>query len=188
MRFRKPKPGQEYFTIIFVRQEENRFHVVKKKTLDEPKPTIRLGKKKSYVIQYDSPTIVHGLNRRYVIDYESGDQYLLGEGTTNPLTPEELDIILGTKIVKEITSSVQKDMMQYIIPALIGALAGFLAAWLIASFTFQEKIDELTRLLFENNIPTPWESMKVAHFLRLGRLQFSQIRNLPVVKVMLNAA
>jgi hypothetical protein len=159
LKLRKPKAGEEFFTIVFVRREENRFHVVKKKTLEEPKPTIRLGKEKSYVIQYDSPTLVHGLNRQYVLDYESGDQYLLGEATTNPLTPEELDIILGTKIVKEITSSVQKDPWQMIIPLLIGVLAGFLAAWLIASFTYQEKIDELTQLLFENSIPTPWETM-----------------------------
>jgi hypothetical protein len=159
---RKRKIGEEFFTLVFVRHEEERYHVVTKKHLKTPKATVRVGKDKSFVVQYDAPTLVHGLERQYVIDWESGNQYLLGEGETNPLTPEELDVILGTKIVKEITSSVSKDVWAMIIPLLIGALVGFLAAWIIASTMYQAKIDELMELIVESSItpgPDLWVRM-----------------------------
>lgn len=136
------------YQVIFVRKEHGTNQVMLVKKLRNPKSSIRVGVK-SYLVDYSSPLFIANLTRVYIIDYDSGNQIIANE-KGNILTPGELDVILGTKIVKEITQSVAKRPLAQLIPFIIGLAIGLLAGYLICNIVMQGKLDELTSQLLED--------------------------------------
>jgi hypothetical protein len=138
------------YKFIFIRKEQGVNEVIFYRITRKIKESIKIGEK-SFLIDYSSPLFVHKMVRTFIIDYDSGVQFVPGE-KSSILTPGELDAILGTKIVKEIASSVAKNKMQQLIPFVIGLAIGLLAGYLICSIIMQAKIDELNAKLLEDVI------------------------------------
>ena len=101
---------------------------------------------KAYVIDFEHPLYIRGMERVYVVNSETGTQLLPSEGKLL-LRPDELDVIVSTKIVREITSAVHSDGNKQIIAFVIGAIIGILAGYIIGTLILQGKIDALVKEL-----------------------------------------
>lgn len=141
---------QRKYKFVFIRKEQGVNQVIFVRLYRKIKESIKIGEK-SFLVDYSSPLFVNKLVLTFIIDYDSGVQFVPGE-KNSVLTPGELDAILGTKIVKEIASSVTKNTMQQLIPFIIGLAIGLLAGYLICSIVMQAKIDELNAKLLEDII------------------------------------
>ena len=123
------------------------------KLLRSPRRTVRFKGKRTYSVDWSSPLYVRGLLRVYALDEREGTMMKIGAEGTSALTPEELDVIVGTKIVRELASSVTNNLVDMLIPILLGAVAGFLAAWIIAGIYYQEQINSLMDTIKDLTIP-----------------------------------
>ena len=129
------------YKIIFVRKEYSTMFVVKLMSLKTPKPLVRI-KEKTFSISYEIPAYSNILEKVYFIDFESGSQ-LKFDIIQRKLNPNELDLIVSNKIVKEIASGVLDDIKTKILYISIGAIIGGLLAAMIVMSVYQNKIDEM---------------------------------------------
>lgn len=144
------------FVIYLLRKEGDVYHILKKKVVRKPEKTVKvLGK--MYAIDFSSPLFVRGKERVYAVEFQSGSQFGL-EGAKTPagMTPEELDVVVGTKVIRELTQSVAHDIKDMVFPLVLGVCLGALVAWIVAQFVWQAKVDELVRMLSEQNTFNPF--------------------------------
>lgn len=129
------------YKIVFLRQEYSTMFLVFTKKLKIPQKLIRVGKK-TFQINYEIPFYSNLLEKFYFVDYESGSQ-LKFEAIERKLNPDDLDLIVSNKIVKEIASGVLDDMKQKFLMILLGALLGGMLSAIILMGFYQSKIDEI---------------------------------------------
>ena len=96
---------------------------------------------RNYKIDFSKPTYVNSKGVRiYIVNIITGAQLEISGKPAN-VSPQDLDAIIGTKIVKEITSAVAENTKDKIIHFIIGAIIGALVGVLIAFLVMQSKID-----------------------------------------------
>jgi len=140
------------YKIVFLRKEYKTMNVVKILNVKALKKIIKIGNK-SFKIDYSFPSYNSGLNKIYFIDFESGAQMVFKNFETE-LNPEALDVIVGNKIIKEITSGVLDNKKQLLFYLFMGFLVGALLAALIVMVAMQGKVD---KILSETTIlPIPY--------------------------------
>lgn len=138
-----------YF-IVLVRKEYNAFMIsqIKEIKLTNEK-LLKIGTNQ-YNLNLDKPTYLKKTERYYFFDELNGSQLLM-DGTNPNLTPIELDMIVGQKIIKELTSGVVDNKKDKIFNVIVGMILGGLIASLIVMVIYNEKIEQI---LTEQNANT----------------------------------
>lgn len=129
------------YKIVFLRQEYQTMNVVKIREVKALNAIIKEGTK-AFVITYKFPTYNNGLDKFYFIDIETGKQ-LTFDAITRELNPEELDLIVGNKIIRELTSGVMDNKKEKIFFLAIGFIIGALLAAIIVMSLMQGKVDKI---------------------------------------------
>ena len=148
------------FRVLLLRREGGVLQVSRTKTLRSVGRTTRVKfgfrSKASYAVDWSSPLYVRGQTRVYAL-LETGEQVTAAPGDApGGITPEELDVIMGSRIVRELASGVGRDASQMLLPIILGAAVGFLAAWIIASVVYEQRVDQLIQALSgEQALPFP---------------------------------
>ncbi|MGQ4876462.1 MAG: hypothetical protein ACP6IY_20555 [Promethearchaeia archaeon] len=140
----------EYW-LIFLRKEFDTLNVIKSIKLKKPNKTYKLGKKQ-YLIDIEHPTYCKLNKKYYFIDIEKGS-HLHFMKTSQPMSPEELDIVVGNKIITELTRGVMDNKKEKIFWLIAGAVLGGLLATSILLAYFNGKIEDLMKEQAQNSIP-----------------------------------
>lgn len=130
------------YKILLFRKERGNLSLIKsltRKSLNSP--IITIGSKK-YVVDLEKPTYINKEYRYFFVDYDVGSQFNLNE-TAQALTPEELDMIIGNKIIKELTSGVMDNRKEKIMLIILGAIIGGLLVATIMMGVMNNKIEQL---------------------------------------------
>lgn len=129
------------YKLVFLRKEFDTVNVVKVKVLKSLKK-LEKDKKKRYVLDIEHPAYVNRNIKYYFIDYDSGSQFHLIE---NPslMNPEELDMIVGNRIIKELTSGVMDNKKEKLLMVIVGAIIGGLLATSIVLSIMNKKISDI---------------------------------------------
>jgi len=142
------------FVVYFLRKEGSVWHTAGRRRFRRLSKVIRF-RSRSYTMDWGAPLYVRGLTRVYALDVDKGTQMGVDSSPgPAPLSPEELDLVVGTKIVRELASSVNRSPMEMLLPIALGAVAGFLAAWIIAGIVWQQRVDELVEMLNDAVVPS----------------------------------
>lgn len=96
---------------------------------------------RTFLINYGTPVMISRDIATYIANVDTGIQFMPTADSQVAMSPEELDVIMGTKIVREITASVAKNPYQDLIKYIIGGIIGLLAGLLIGFLVMQAKID-----------------------------------------------
>lgn len=156
------------FKIIFIRYEFGMRIVSAIKELKNPIKILKIGNK-DYIIDYEKPTYINKLTRIYVVDEESGGLVQFNQNIPS-INPTDLDLIVGSKIIKELTSGIM-DNKEKIMFAIIGAICGALIAWIVCQNYMQTKIDEVYKnaniITLPDNIKFLWNGVKLWKMLKM---------------------
>lgn len=138
------------YKIYFLRKHFEALFIAKILETDEIKPIISLSGKK-YTLNLQTPAFI-GKQKVYFFDYDSGAQFAFEESI--PLMkPEDLDLIVGQKIIKELTSGVIDNKKEKIFWVLMGIILGGLIAVVICMGVYNDKIQKLIAEYTKNVIP-----------------------------------
>lgn len=127
--------------IYFLRLSHGTYHLVKVKKIKETKKLVSY-KNREYKLNLKLPTYVSGGNILYFLDIDSGDQLTFNLIESN-VDPEDLDIIVGQKIIRELTRGVLDNRSQYLFYAIIGFVIGALLVGVIMSMYYSDKINSI---------------------------------------------
>lgn len=131
------------YKYYFMRLEHGTFHIVKIRTLREPKELIGF-KDKQFKIDLSNPLYI---NRNkavicYFIDMDSGNQLTFNQ-IESKANPEDLDIIVGQSIIKELTKGISTNKMDILKYIVVGLLFGGLVVGLIMNIYYSGKITDI---------------------------------------------
>lgn len=139
------------YKIYFTRLENGQRVTIGYRLLKEPSKLVKY-KKKAFPIDLASPIRIFKLQRIYVMDYATGAQ-LAVEGSENALmSPDELDMIVSTKIIRELTSGLKESLSEKIIYIIVGCVIGFLVGFIVGYLIMQGKLDALYNELMQDVI------------------------------------
>ena len=138
------------YKICFLRQHFEALFIAKVLETNEIKPIISL-KDKEFVLDLSKPAYI-GKQKIYFFDIDSGKQ-LVFNGVLPLLKPSELDLIVGQKIIKELTAGVIDNKKEKILWVLLGVLIGGLIAVVICMGIYNDKIQTLIKEYTTNVIP-----------------------------------
>lgn len=142
----KPK-----YKLVFLRKEFDTFNVVKVKVCSKLENTYRMGKKR-YIIDTAHPAYIKTNEKYYFMDIESGAQYHLLENQAL-MNPDELDMIVGNKIIRELTSGVMDNKKEKIVLIILGVLLGGFLATSIVLGIMNKKIQDIYTSFQDTNVP-----------------------------------
>ena len=149
---------KDKYKVLLLRKEGDVLHVVRRRVFrGAPPKTVKFrGQKGTFLVDWERPLYRIGLTRVYTVDVDGNQVRVAGDGYS-PMTPEELDVIVGTKLVRELATSVSRDPKEMLMPLILGIVAGFLAAWIIAGIYYQQQINDLMEALRDAAVPSyPW--------------------------------
>lgn len=149
------KKSKTKYKVVFLRKEYQTMNVVKILDVKKLSDTIKIGNR-SFMMNWQNPSYNSGLTKIYFIDFVEGAQ-LVFHIVKSQLNPKELDLIVGNKIIKELTSGVLDNKATLIMYLIIGFIIGGLLASLIVMMVMQSKIDAIidtTTLLPIPYLPT----------------------------------
>lgn len=146
--FKREKP----YKLVFLRQEYKSLYIFKIINLSNIPKIYKLGKGHQYTIDVATPSFNNKLTKVYLFDYDTGSQYTFKQ-IKRELNPEELDLIVGTKIITELTKSIVDNKKQYVFYAIIGFIIGALLAAIIVMMIFNGKIQDILQLQIDNPEP-----------------------------------
>lgn len=140
------------FYILFTRDEQGQQVVFRKKRYKTLPKFVQFAQK-SFQMDWSHPIYISGLTRVYILNWTTGVQ-LLPSGQAPALRPEDLDVIVGTKIIREITSTVaQGDFKLKLLWGVLGAILGGLAVGLIVYIYMSGRIEDILKSQVPNVIP-----------------------------------
>lgn len=142
--FFKPK-----YILVYLRIHQKTLHVVKKKRLNSLK-TLMKQKEKHFVIDIQNPCYMQDNIRYYFIDIDSGKQYTFSE-IEYGISPEDLDTIVGSKIIRELTKGVMDNRKTKLSYFILGLVIGLLLGVCIMNFIMQNKVEGLMKEQIESN-------------------------------------
>ena len=129
------------YKIIFLRKHFNAVFVFKVIEKDTITPIIALSEKK-FSVDIGNPAYLSKNQKIYIFDVDSGSQLTFFEFASQ-MKPEELDMIVGQKIIKELTSGVIDNKREKIFWVLLGVLLGGLIAVVVCMGIYNDKIQTL---------------------------------------------
>jgi hypothetical protein len=126
----------------------------KMKDVDSIK-NIESTEKGKYIINIENPSYISNKHQRiFFIDYDSGAQLSFNE-VKSELKPEELDLIVGQKIISELTKGVMNNAKEKITWFIMGLIFGILLALVIMQIYYGNKIEEMYKTESESTIVLP---------------------------------
>jgi len=129
------------YIIVFFRKEYNVLVEVKKIKVNNLNKILK-GKNKQYIIDIEHPSVIKGNKRFYFVNIDNGTQYHLHE-VEQLMNPEELDLVIGNKIIRELTAGVIDNKKEKIFLIIVGALIGGLLMTAIMLGVMSNKIEDL---------------------------------------------
>jgi hypothetical protein len=129
------------YKIVFVRKEYNTINIIKVVKLANISNVYKFNNK-TFTLNLSTPLFAEKLVKTYIIDFDSGSQLLFDE-IKPQLNPEQLDMIISNRIIREITSGLMSDKTDKIIAFVFGLIIGGLVVAVLLMGYFQSKIEEL---------------------------------------------
>jgi hypothetical protein len=164
--FFKSKP----IKIYFLRKSHGTYYLQRVKKISETTQLISY-KKREYKIDLTKPLYKTGGNTLYFMDIDSGDQ-LSFNVIESQANPEDLDIIVGQRIIRELTKGVIDNKSQLIFYAIVGLAIGALLMGFILSMYYNDKIEKIYNE-FNSQNEEPQEIIPtVGAMLNMGRAMF----------------
>ena len=139
------------YKLVFLRKEFDTLKIIKVVNLKEPNKTYKMGKNQ-YLVDIEHPTYCKMNEKFYFIDIENGN-HLHFKSTTMPMSPEELDIVVGNKIITELTRGVMDNRKEKLFWLIAGAIMGALISATALLGYFNGKIEDLLKEQTQNQIP-----------------------------------
>jgi hypothetical protein len=133
---------EKKYKILFIRKQFNAYFIVKVIQTNKIEKMIGFSGKE-FAISVENPLYIVGSQKVYILDIDKGSQLTLLEAKAN-MTPEELDLIVGQKIIRELTSGVIDNKKEKLLNMLIGFAFGALLAALVAIVYYTGQIQQLT--------------------------------------------
>jgi hypothetical protein len=132
---------EKKYKIIFIRKQFNAYFVARIIQTNDIKKTIALTGKQ-FGISIENPLYISKMQKVYCLDFDSGSQLTFNEAKAF-MTPEELDLIVGQKIIKELTSGVIDNKKEKLAMILLGLIMGALIAALVLMMYYTDKIQNM---------------------------------------------
>lgn len=145
---KKVKP----YRIIFLRKEYQTMNVVKILNLSTISEIIKISKK-AYKLDMSSPLYNNKMIKIFFLNYDSGSQLVFKE-IKRELKPHELDMIIGNKLIKELTSGLIDNKKDKIMMIILGIILGALLSAVIVMMIFQNKIQKILQTQIEDTNPS----------------------------------
>lgn len=143
-----PKP----YKIVFLRKEYKTMYVIKTLHLSSIKNIIKLPNK-SYKLDLSCPLFNNKSTKVFFLDFDNGTQ-LLFKNIERELKPEELDMIIGNKLIKELTSGLMDNKKEKIMMVVLGIILGALLSAVIVMMIFQNKIQKILQTQIDDTTPS----------------------------------
>jgi hypothetical protein len=132
---------EKKYKVVFLRKQFEAIFVERILQLDNIQQIVSLGNKK-YEVKIGNLTYIVKNQKVYFMDYDTGSQFSFVENKKQ-LAPEELDLIVGQKIIRELTSGVLDNQKEKFFLIVLGAILGALLMGLILMYYYTTKIQEL---------------------------------------------
>jgi hypothetical protein len=132
---------EKRYKIIFIRKQFNAYFVFRVVQTNDIKKMIALSGKE-FALSIENPLYINRMQKTYVLDYDSGSQLTFTEAKAY-MTPDELDMIVGQKIIRELTSGVIDNKKEKLINMLLGFVMGALLAAIVAIVYYTNQIQQL---------------------------------------------
>lgn len=129
------------YKYIFLRKEYSTMNVATILVTKIAKTQIKLNEK-TYIVNLNEPNYNFRNEKIYLIDIESGSQISFNVNNSL-LKPDELDRIIGNKLLEDITRGLFANVKEKILWVVMGLIMGALIAFMIMMFVMQNKIDEI---------------------------------------------
>lgn len=137
------------FVVLFTRDEQGQ-QVVFRRRVFKILPQFVQYASKSFQIDWSRPVYLSPrFQRVYLVNWTTGMQSF-PEGGNPVLRPEDLDVVVKTKIIREITQAVSDDFKLKMIWALLGGIIGALAAGLVVYIVMSNQITEILKSQINN--------------------------------------
>lgn len=132
---------EKKYKIIFIRKQFNAYFIFRIVQSNDIKKMLNLSGKE-FALSVENPLYINRMQKVYVLDYDSGSQMTFTEAKAF-MTPEELDLIVGQKIIKELTSGVIDNKKEKLMNMLLGFIMGALLAALVAIVYYTGQIQDM---------------------------------------------
>lgn len=156
------------YLIYFVRIENKEPVIVKRKKYKVLPEKVKMGNK-TYLINREKPNFRLENKKIYYINIESGNSFVVETENKekvdkisekeNGLTAEQIDVIIGNEILRQIAKGVLDNKKEKLFYLFIGVGVGLLLGLLIMNMYMQNKIEELNQTitdLLKDQIPVGW--------------------------------
>jgi len=127
--------------VYFLRKEHGTYHLKRVKKLSETKQLISY-KNREYKLNLTQPLYKSGKYTLYFMDMDSGDQ-LTFNVVESQANPDDLDIIVGQRIIRELTKGVIDNKSQLLFYTIVGLAIGALLMGFILSMYYNDKISKI---------------------------------------------
>lgn len=158
-----PKSKYKYY---FMRLIHGTYTIIKVLKYSEPKELVGF-KDKRFKVDLSQPLYINQNVICFFMDIDSGNQLTFNQ-VESLANPEDLDIIVGQKIIQELTKGISTDKMEILRYIVIGLLFGALIVGLIMNIYYSGKINDIYHeAAFENSnnstivIPQYVQSLRV---------------------------
>lgn len=132
---------EKKYKILLIRKQFNAYFIVRTIQTNKIEKMIQIGNKQ-FAISIENPLYINKLQKVYILDYDNGSQLTLLEAKAN-MSPEELDLIVGQKIIKELTAGVIDNKKEKLINLILGFVMGALIAAIVAIVYYTGQIQQL---------------------------------------------
>lgn len=127
--------------VYFLRKQYGTYHLLSVRKLIEGKKLVKY-KGKNYQISVKNPLFMRNGNYLFFIDIDNGNQLTFNQ-IESQANPDDLDIIVGQKVVRELTKGVLDNKKELLMYAIVGLIIGGLAVGMIMSMYYQKQIDNI---------------------------------------------
>jgi len=145
------------YKIIFLKKINKNLYNIGNVNLSSIKQIVNF-KRKRYHINTKAPAYIKKNTFIYFIDIEDGNSYTFSEIKTK-IDPEALDLLMGTHIIKQITSGLRETVKNNWFMLFLFFALGALLAGLIAMYYYTSKMDQLQQQLYNNTIWHPFSTL-----------------------------
>ncbi|MHA1341036.1 MAG: hypothetical protein ACTSO2_13770 [Promethearchaeota archaeon] len=142
------------YRIIFLKELNENLYFHGRVDLKEIKEVIQYQKRR-YNIQTTKPAYIWKETCYFFYNVENGSAYNFKE-VKSQIDPKALDLLMGTNIIRQITSGLREDIRNNWGLIIVSFALGFLLAFLIAMYYYTNKIDLLQEQLYANNTWNPF--------------------------------
>lgn len=143
------------YKLIFLREFNNTLNIVKITELNYLSNIFRLDNKHTFKIDINNVCFINKEQKTYFIDIDSGNQYTF-KTIQAKMEPNQLDVIVSTKILKELASGIVENNKEKIILIIIGFIIGIILGLLIMQIISSGKIEELLKTI-DNSPVIPFQ-------------------------------